>query len=301
MSKKVKKKESFGSLEKALHVEFEREYQKSQKIKAYVGYGLLAVFGLLILIWLQRNQSDKKVEDKSVEKVYQFKSADVTTENSINESEIRTDFTKQLIASEKEFDFKWGIENFLSLEVGNIYDGGGATLTKVLQDYGKPSDAYFYDSYFDERSLYLTYDYGIYTNFAYTSEKDPRDRGDINLNFYKSGDEYYLQSKDAYSLEDDAYPVAGKDDPKFEWTLEEFGKVTVGDGNTGDGGVSYDEVIAKYGLPDKSLLSLIGSKEVRQSLEMVYLNGYQGHVSFRLYKQEDGVFRLFAKDTALSQ
>lgn len=302
MSKNMSKKtqdDSFASIEVALQDEFEREYQKSLKLKSYACYSLLVIFVILGFAWFILNRPNNKVElSHSNQDMTSQKVDDLTDEDEF----IRNEFTKQLLASEKDFKFKWDLTALSSLKVGNPYEKeSGTALSSILEDYGKGSDAYLWEG---GDWLSLTYDYDIYHDFTNFDKEYSEDKGIVNLIFYKKDDTYYLESRSAYDLQDKAYSIRIEGEGQsFDWSLAEFGKVIVGDSNTGEGGATYDDIIAKYGLPDSSTLSLSQNFDdvLKEKLDIAYGETHNNRVMLRFMKGDDGIFRLYFKDTTLSE
>lgn len=80
-----------------------------------------------------------------------------------------------------------------------------------------------------------------------------------------------------------------------------FQQVIVGDSNTGQGGMSYEEVIALGGLPYEATVSAYGGGfyEEKKQLQIFYKNGSgskQSLVDFRFVRQKDGIYRVYAKN-----
>lgn len=301
MNKKMSKKpqdDSFASIEKALQSEFEQEYKKSLELKSYAWYSLLALLVILGFAWLTLNRPNKVGISQSTKEVTNQKVEDLRDEDDF----IRNDFTRQLLANESDFRFKWDLAALASLKVGNPYEKKpGTLLTSILKDYGKGSDAYLLD---EGDWLYLTYNYDIYHDFASFNQEHSEDRGIVNLTFYKKGKDYYLASRSAYELQENSYPNGLEGEEKsFDWTLDEFASLKVGDSNTGEGGETYGDIIATYGLPNSSTLSLSQNVDdsLKEELDITYGELYNDRVMLRFLKGSDGILRLYFKDTALSE
>lgn len=152
---------------------------------------------------------------------------------------------------EEKFAFNWTLDNFVELKVGN---GGtnSPTLEEVIAKYGKGSDVNF-----ATKELILTYKTRIIDVPRYGSSGHPQE---INLVFYdpdSNGKNYYLISKSAVYLDDSNYPSATKDEFVFKWKPEDMDTLTVGDSQYGKGGMTYQEVVERFGLPSE--LNIYGS------------------------------------------
>ena len=194
---------------------------------------------------------------------------------------------------EEKFAFNWTLDNFVELKVGN---GGtnSPTLEEVIAKYGKGSDVNF-----ATKELILTYKTRIIDVPRYGSSGHPQE---INLVFYdpdSNGKNYYLISKSAVYLDDSNYPSATKDEFVFKWKPEDMDTLTVGDSQYGKGGMTYQEIVARFGLPSEMNFSGSDTDYSPLSLRVNYFNIHRppaerklDRVSLIFKRQEDGSFRL---------
>ncbi|HFU3843738.1 TPA: hypothetical protein ACGO5P_000747 [Streptococcus suis] len=303
MKKKPKnnvKLDTYTKLSEAVKAEFEREYQDSLKKKQKATYYLLIAFILLVLaglVWTAQQPAKEEVatySPSSASTEQQFSSTISQTSTEASDKGV-TDFTRGLTATKEEFSFNWTLKDYDSLVIGMKEDATGDSLSDIIEKYGKPSSARF-DEY-SEEYLFLTYaplDYDIYA-----------DQRNLKLVFYKNGSDYYLMSKEVYYLPDDQFPTKEADRNTNLWTKDVFQQVIVGDSNTGQGGMSYEEVIALGGLPYEASVFAYGGGffEEKKELQIFYKNGSgskQTFVDFRFVRQKDGIYRVYAKNGTFS-
>ncbi|HEM6341036.1 TPA: hypothetical protein U2D03_000557 [Streptococcus suis] len=294
--KKSVKQDTYTKLSEAVKAEFEREYQESFKKKQKATYYLLIAFVLLVLaglVWTAQQPAKEEVATYSPSSESTDQQLSSTISQTWTESSDKgvTDFTRGLTATKEEFSFNWTLKDYDSLVIGMKEDSTGDSLSNIIEKYGKPSSARF-DEY-SEEYLFLTYaplDYDIYA-----------DQRRLELAFYKNGSEYYLSSKEVYYLPDEKFPTKEADTNTNLWTNDVFQQVIVGDSNTGQGGMSYEEVIALGGLPYEATVSAYGGGlyEEKKQLQIFYKNGSgakQSLVDFRFVRQKDGIYRVYAKN-----
>lgn len=280
-----KSRDSFSKIEKDLQREFEREYQQYLVSKSYLWYGLIVLVVLLGAFWFRENDRKESVR---------WGVDDVTTVSSTSDDiGIRDGFTRELVANEQEFDFKWDLSAIQSLKVGSPYEDNGTSLQDILESYGKPSEAYFYG---EDKLLHLFYSYADYENY--------QDVGNIFLLFYEKDSKYYLMSKSAYDLYDKAYPTSGEISRAIPLIKEDFSMLMVGDSNTGEGGATYADVIARFGLPNDSRVSVshrFGIESQELSLSYQDLSGNRMTLYLKQEQEKEGLFRLYKKDGVFSE
>lgn len=200
---------------------------------------------------------------------------------------------KQKIVEEDEekFAFNWTLDNFVELKVEN---GGtnSPTLEEVIAKYGKGSDVSF-----GTKGLTLTYKTRIIDVPRYGSSGHPQE---INLVFYdpdSNGKNYYLISKSAVYLDDSNYPSATKDEFVFKWKPEDMETLKIGDSQYGKGGMTYQEVVERFGLPSELNIYGSGMSGSPLSLQSNYRNFRNierkyDSVTLTFKRQEDGRFYL---------
>lgn len=192
---------------------------------------------------------------------------------------------------EEKFAFNWTLDNFVELKVEN---GGtnSPTLEEVIAKYGKGSAVSF-----ATKGLTLTYKTRIIDVPRYGSSGHPQE---INLVFYdpdSNGKNYYLISKSAVYLDDSNYPSATKDEFVFKWKPEDMDTLKIGDSQYGKGGMTYQEVVERFGLPSELNIYGSGMSNSPLSLQANYRNFRNierkyDSVTLTFKRQEDGSFYL---------
>ena len=181
---------------------------------------------------------------------------------------------KKIVEEDKEqFAFNWTLDNFVELKVEN---GGtnSPTLEEVITKYGKGSAVP-----------------------RYGSSGHPQE---ISLVFYdpdSNGKNYYLISKSAVYLDDSSYPSATKDEFVFKWKPEDMDTLKIGDSQYGKGGMTYQEVVERFGLPSELNIYGSGMSNSPLSLQANYRNFRNierkyDSVTLIFKRQEDGSFYL---------
>mgnify|MGYP000985659861 FL=1 len=200
---------------------------------------------------------------------------------------------KQKIVEEDEekFAFNWTLDNFVELKVEN---GGtnSPTLEEVIAKYGKVSAVSF-----ATKGLTLTYKTRIIDVPRYGSSGHPQE---IRLSFYdpdSNGKTYYLINKSAVYLDDSRYPSATKDEFVFKWKQEDMDTLKIGDSQHGKGGMTYQEVVERFGLPSELNIYGSGMSDSPLSLQANYRNFRNTErkydsVTLTFKRQEDGSFYL---------
>ena len=190
---------------------------------------------------------------------------------------------KQKIVEEDEekFAFNWTLDNFVELKVEN---GGtnSPTLEEVIAKYGKGSAVSF-----ATKGLTLTYKTRIIDVPRYGSSGHPQE---IRLSFY-------LINKSAVYLDDSRYPSATKDEFVFKWKQEDMDTLKIGDSQHGKGGMTYQEVVERFGLPSELNIYGSGMSDSPLSLQANYRNFRNierkyDSVTLTFKRQEDGSFYL---------
>ena len=200
---------------------------------------------------------------------------------------------KQKIVEEDEekFAFNWTLDNFVELKVEN---GGtnSPTLEEVIAKYGKGSAVSF-----ATKGLTLIYKTRIIDVPRYGSSGHPQE---ISLVFYdpdSNGKNYYLISKSAVYLDDSRYSSATKDEFVFKWKPEDMDTLKIGDSQHGKGGMTYQEVVERFGLPSELNIYGSGMSDSPLSLQANYRNFRNierkyDSVTLTFKRQEDGSFYL---------
>ena len=200
---------------------------------------------------------------------------------------------KQKIVEEDEekFAFNWTLDNFVELKVEN---GGtnSPTLEEVIAKYGKGSAVNF-----ATKGLTLTYKTRIIDVPRYGSSGHLQE---IRLSFYdldSNGKTYYLINKSAVYLDDSRYLSATKDEFVFKWKPEDMDTLKIGDSQHGKGGMTYQEVVERFGLPSELNIYGSGMSDSPLSLQANYRNFRNierkyDSVTLTFKRQEDGSFYL---------
>ena len=196
---------------------------------------------------------------------------------------------------EKKFVFNWTLDNFVELKIAKVGEWeNNPTLEEVITKYGKGSNVSF-----TENGLTLTYKTRIVDVLRYGSSGHPQE---ISLGFYdpdSNGKKYYLITKTAVYLDDIHNLPAIKNEFVFKWKPEDMDTLTVGDSQYGKGGMTYQEIVARFGLPSDSNFSGSDTDYSPLSLRVNYFNIHRppaerklDRVSLIFKRQEDGSFRL---------
>ena len=183
------------------------------------------------------------------------------------------------------------MDNFVELKVEN---GGtnSPTLEEVIAKYGKGSAVNF-----ATKGLTLTYKTRIIDVPRYGSSGHLQE---IRLSFYdldSNGKTYYLINKSAVYLDDSRYLSATKDEFVFKWKPEDMDTLKIGDSQYGKGGMTYQEVVERFGLPSELNIYGSGMSDSPLSLQANYRNFRNierkyDSVTLTFKRQEDGSFYL---------
>ena len=234
---------------------------------------------------------------KSDKTVSSFSRESYTTQQYDDEPEINQDqkeLKKKIVEEdEKKFVFKWTLDNFVELKIAKV--GGwknNPTLEEVITKYGKGSNVSF-----TENGLTLTYKTRIVDVPRYGSSGHPQE---ISLVFYdpdSNGKKYYLITKTAVYLDDIHNLPATKNEFVFKWKPEDMDTLTVGDSQHGKGGMTYQEVVERFGLPSELNIYGSGMSDSPLSLRANYRNFRNRErkydsVTLIFKRQEDGSFYL---------
>lgn len=196
---------------------------------------------------------------------------------------------------EKKFVFNWTLDNFVELKIAKV--GGwknNPTLEEVITKYGKGSNVSF-----TENGLTLTYKTRVMDIEKNSLSDHPQE---IRLGFFdpdSNGKEYYLITKSALFLDDSRYPVAAKEEFVFNWKPEDIDTLILGDRQRGKGGMTYQEVVERFGLPSYSNIHGNDTDFDPLSLSIQYINIRKSdterksdRIALIFKRQEDGSFCL---------
>ena len=243
----------------------------------------------------------QKVPNKAELKYkYDDKSSSVSGDSSASQqgddesklTQEQKELKKKIVEEDEEkFAFNWTLDNFVELKVEN---GGtnSPTLEEVIAKYGKGSAVSF-----GTKGLTLTYKTRIIDVPRYGSSGHPQE---IRLSFYdpdSNGKTYYLINKSAVYLDDSRYPSATKDEFVFKWKQEDMDTLKIGDSQHGKGGMTYQEVVERFGLPSELNIYGSGMSDSPLSLQANYRNFRNierkyDSVTLTFKRQEDGSFYL---------
>ena len=243
----------------------------------------------------------QKVPNKAELKYkYDDKSSSVSGDSSASQqgddgSELtqeQKELKKKIVEEDEEkFAFNWTLDNFVELKVENERTNS-PTLEEVIAKYGKGSAVSF-----ATKGLTLTYKTRIIDVPRYGSSGHPQE---ISLSFYdpdSNGKTYYLINKSAVYLDDSNYPSATKDEFVFKWKPEDMDTLKIGDSQYGKGGMTYQEVVERFGLPSELNIYGSGMSDSPLSLQANYRNFRNierkyDSVTLIFKRQEDGSFYL---------
>lgn len=167
-------------------------------------------------------------------------------------------------------------------------------MEEVITKYGKGSNVSF-----TENGLTLTYKTRVIDIEKNSLSDHPQE---IRLGFFdpdSNGKEYYLITKSALFLDDSRYPVAAKEEFVFNWKPEDIDTLILGDRQRGKGGMTYQEVVERFGLPSYSNIHGNDTDFDPLSLSIQYINIRKSdterksdRVALIFRRQEDGSFCL---------
>ena len=234
--------------------------------------------------------------NKTVSSVSKESSTTQQDEDELEMDKKQKELKKKIVEEdEKKFVFNWTLDNFVELKIAKVGEWeNNPTLEEVITKYGKGSNVSF-----TENGLTLTYKTRIVDVPRYGSSGHPQE---ISLGFYdpdSNGKKYYLITKTAVYLDDIHNLPAIKNEFVFKWKPEDMDTLTVGDSQYGKGGMTYQEIVARFGLPSDSNFSGSDTDYSPLSLRVNYFNIHRppaerklDRVSLIFKRQEDGSFRL---------
>lgn len=250
-------------------------------------------FGFYYLSQKVPNKAELKYKyDDTASSVSRESSASQQDDDESTLTQEQKELKKKIVEEDEEkFAFNWTLDNFVELKVENERTNS-PTLEEVIAKYGKGSSVSF-----GTKGLTLTYKTRIIDVPRYGSSGHPQE---ISLVFYdpdSNGKNYYLISKSAVYLDDSNYPSATKDEFVFKWKPEDMGTLTVGDSQHGKGGMTYQEVVERFGLPSELNIYGSGMSDSPLSLRANYRNFRNRErkydsVTLIFKRQEDGSFYL---------
>ena len=221
-----------------------------------------------------------------------IKSAYESLGQNSNTSSLRQKSSEEIQLEDKVLDkgnysFSWTTDEIINLQIKDTVAGQtGASLDEVLEKHGKATD-FFYSEIDD--NIELTY---------FSEAKQDHHRSNLSLTFEKNGSNYHLIRKSAHII-DELYPSLPKEDSSHLWTKDEISSLQVRDESTGKSGMSYEEIIQLFGLPEESeiVVSRLDAADSQQVvLDLKYLTSDEVYdnewVHLTLHLQEDSVFRL---------
>ena len=250
-------------------------------------------FGFYYLSQKVPNKAELKYKyDDTASSVSRESSASQQDDDESTLTQEQKELKKKIVEEDEEkFAFNWTLDNFVELKVENERTNS-PTLEEVIAKYGKGSAVSF-----GTKGLTLTYKTRIIDVPRYGSSGHPQE---ISLVFYdpdSNGKNYYLISKSAVYLDDSNYPSATKDEFVFKWKPEDMDTLKIGDSQHGKGGMTYQEVVERFGLPSELNIYGSGMSNSPLSLQANYRNFRNierkyDSVTLTFKRQEDGSFYL---------
>lgn len=250
-------------------------------------------FGFYYLSQKVPNKAELKYKyDDTASSVSRESSASQQDDDESTLTQEQKELKKKIVEEDEEkFAFNWTLDNFVELKVENERTNS-PTLEEVIAKYGKGSSVSF-----GTKGLTLTYKTRIIDVPRYGSSGHPQE---ISLVFYdpdSNGKNYYLISKSAVYLDDSNYPSATKDEFVFKWKPEDMDTLKIGDSQHGKGGMTYQEVVERFGLPSELNIYGSGMSNSPLSLQANYRNFRNierkyDSVTLTFKRQEDGRFYL---------
>ncbi|WP_414255606.1 hypothetical protein [Streptococcus cristatus] len=250
-------------------------------------------FGFYYLSQKVPNKAELKYKyDDTASSVSRESSASQQDDDESTLTQEQKELKKKIVEEDEEkFAFNWTLDNFVELKVENERTNS-PTLEEVIAKYGKGSSVSF-----ATKGLTLTYKTRIIDVPRYGSSGHPQE---ISLVFYdpdSNGKNYYLISKSAVYLDDSNYPSATKDEFVFKWKPEDMDTLKIGDSQHGKGGMTYQEVVERFGLPSELNIYGSGMSNSPLSLQANYRNFRNierkyDSVTLTFKRQEDGRFYL---------
>lgn len=227
-------------------------------------------FGFYYLSLKVPNKDNAKhKEDKTVSSVSKESSTTQQDEPELEMDKKQKELKNKLVVEdEKKFAFKWTLDNFVELKIAKVGEWkNNPTLEEVITKYGKGSNVSF-----TENGLTLTYKTRVMDIEKNSLSDHPQE---IRLGFFdpdSNGKEYYLITKSALFLDDSRYPVAAKEEFVFNWKPEDIDTLILGDRQRGKGGMTYQEVVERFGLPSYSNIHGNDTDFDPLSLNIQYIN-----------------------------
>ena len=277
---------------------------KEEKKRISLAFTLLCLaisfalfFGFYYLSQQVPNKAELKYKyDDRASSVSGDSSASQQNDDESKLTQEQKELKKKIVEEDEEkFAFNWTLDNFVELKIAKVGEWeSNPTLEEVITKYGKGSNVSF-----TENGLTLTYKTRIVDVPRYGSSGHPQE---ISLGFYdpdSNGKKYYLITKTAVYLDDIHNLPAIKNEFVFKWKPEDMDTLTVGDSQYGKGGMTYQEIVARFGLPSEMNFSGSDTDYSPLSLQVNYFNIHRppaerklDRVSLIFKRQEDGSFCL---------
>lgn len=194
------------------------------------------------------------------------------------------------------YSFRWSTDEIINLQIKDAATGqAGVSLDEVLEKHGKATGFYYSEI---DNNIELTY---------FSEAKQDYHRSNLSLTFEKNGSNYHLIRKSAHII-DELYPSLPKEDSPHLWTKDEIAGLQVRDKSTGKLGMSYEEIIQLFGLPQQSevFISLLDSESGQYiGLDLTYVTSDEVYknewVHLTLHREEDGIYRLTIADSHIER
>lgn len=277
---------------------------KEEKKRISLAFTLLCLaisfalfFGFYYLSQQVPNKAELKYKyDDRASSVSGDSSASQQNDDESKLTQEQKELKKKIVEEDEEkFAFNWTLDNFVELKIAKVGEWeSNPTLEEVITKYGKGSNVSF-----TENGLTLTYKTRIVDVPRYGSSGHPQE---ISLGFYdpdSNGKKYYLITKTAVYLDDIHNLPATKNEFVFKWKPEDIDTLKIGDWRYGKGGMTYQEVVERFGLPSHTNISGSDTDYSPLTLQVNYINIRRSNterksdrVSLNFRRQEDGSFCL---------
>ena len=248
----------------------------------FIIFCMIVLVGKVMIMWGIKSAYDELGRNSMSSSVQQKSSDEIQLE--------------EKVLDRGNYSFRWSTDEIINLQIKDAATGqAGVSLDEVLEKHGKATD-FFYSEIDD--NIELTY---------FSETKQDYHRSNLSLTFEKNGSNYHLIRKSAHII-DELYPSLPKEDSPHLWTKDEISSLQVRDESTGKPGMSYEEIIQLFGLPQESevFISQLDSESSQYiGLDLRYLTSDEVYknewVHLTLHREEDGIYRLTIADSHIER